>query len=285
MVVLGPPSGAPRVATGLVGTGGASVIVALGGRDTIFGLGGNDTICGGPGNDTINGGAGADTVDFGGAPGGVNASLAVGIATGEGFDVLVGIENMIGSPFGDTLTGSGGQHPVGWRRQRLAVGPQRGRHPLRGGRQRLAVGRRRPGHPQRRPRHGPPRRWCGRRHLHAGGGQQQLLRAQRDGDVGGPNEASKPSVLRVASGPDLPNRCWLEPNARWERIGWVPTQGLGSSGQVLVEARAGPPRRVSAPANLTLSPRCCRVSALPVSARWTAGETVRRMRHRFRNLA
>ena len=69
---------------------------------------GNDIIDGvQPGAVTIDGKQGVDTVDFGAATGGVNASLATGVATGPGVsDTLVNVENLTGSGHNDTLTGS-----------------------------------------------------------------------------------------------------------------------------------------------------------------------------------
>ena len=58
-------------------------------------------------NDTLNGGGGRDLVDFGGAPSAIIANLVEGTATGEGFDTLTGVDDLIGTRFGDTLTGNG----------------------------------------------------------------------------------------------------------------------------------------------------------------------------------
>jgi Ca2+-binding RTX toxin-like protein len=99
----------------LVGTYGADVIAGLGGNDVIRGAEGPDLICGGAGNDQLSGEAGDDIIDggagsdwavFDGAPGPVTASLAAGTAYGDGADTLIGIENLRGSPFADSLTGN-----------------------------------------------------------------------------------------------------------------------------------------------------------------------------------
>jgi len=105
----------------ITGTGGDDVIVGLGGDDTIDGGLGNDTICGnagnddlrgsdgndsfegGAGDDSIAGQVGSDTVSYAKAPAGVMVDLAGGIATGDGTDSLAGIENAVGSAFGDLL--------------------------------------------------------------------------------------------------------------------------------------------------------------------------------------
>jgi Ca2+-binding RTX toxin-like protein len=77
------------------------------GNDTLIGNGGNDLLDGGAGNDLLDGGSGTDTASFAGAPGPVTASLASGAATGNGTDTLTGVENLIGSDFGDLLQGDG----------------------------------------------------------------------------------------------------------------------------------------------------------------------------------
>ena len=98
------------------GTDGADVIVALeGGQHYIYGNGGDDKICGGPGMDSVDGGPGDDQIDGGAgtpdtafylsATGPIHADLTTGTATGEGTDTLVSIDSVVGSNFGDTLTG------------------------------------------------------------------------------------------------------------------------------------------------------------------------------------
>jgi Ca2+-binding RTX toxin-like protein len=74
--------------------------------NTLRGGGGDDAIAGGAGNDTIDGGAGSDTVDLSDASK-VEVDLASGSATGEGSDDLEGIENVLGSPGDDEITGDG----------------------------------------------------------------------------------------------------------------------------------------------------------------------------------
>ena len=83
------------------------------GDDDSFGEGGDDIIKGGVGADHIDGGTGIDTVDYTyfvymGSEG-VNIDLLAG--TGSGFiaegDTLTGIENVIGTPYSDTLIGDG----------------------------------------------------------------------------------------------------------------------------------------------------------------------------------
>ncbi|HET7272315.1 MAG TPA: hypothetical protein VFI90_14685 [Rubrobacter sp.] len=105
----------------MTGTPGNDVICGLGGNDTIDGAGGNDIILGDAGNDrligaagtdTLNGGAGTDTASFAGSGTPIEASLVSGFARRVGTNpvegsALVGIENLTGSPLGDTLSGSG----------------------------------------------------------------------------------------------------------------------------------------------------------------------------------
>ena len=121
------------------GTDGANVIRGLWGNDTIRGRNGNDTLhgddgidglYGGGGNDTldpdaygglgldgdpvdgdndvVDGGAGIDTVYYGGAARSVTVELAASWATGDdiGFDLLSGVENIIGGSGDDYLYGN-----------------------------------------------------------------------------------------------------------------------------------------------------------------------------------
>ncbi len=100
----------------LFGTAGKDVLCGdsrnntmngAGGNDIILGGAGNDTLIGGLGNDTLNGGLGTDNAYYPGSTA-VKASLATGFATGVGSDVLLGVENLIGSNANDRLTGSAG---------------------------------------------------------------------------------------------------------------------------------------------------------------------------------
>ncbi|ESQ76488.1 calcium-binding protein, partial [Asticcacaulis sp. AC402] len=78
------------------------------GNDSLYGEDGDDLIVGGVSTDTLDGGTGIDTASYSDASGGVVVSLAVTGAqdTGStGFDRLAGFENLIGSAFGDVLTG------------------------------------------------------------------------------------------------------------------------------------------------------------------------------------
>ncbi|CAN5231104.1 hypothetical protein BH11PSE2_BH11PSE2_17290 [soil metagenome] len=81
-------------------TGTASANVLIGGL-------GNDKLHPYAGDDTLDGGAGVDTVNYTLTPGAVTVNLAVAGPqnTGQGLMTLIGIENLTGSNFNDTLRG------------------------------------------------------------------------------------------------------------------------------------------------------------------------------------
>jgi Ca2+-binding RTX toxin-like protein len=111
--------GSDRVFGGLVddrlhGGPGPDLIVGGHGGDVLIGGGGEDWLRGGATRDGFFGGPGADTVSFATAtpssmPGGrdgVTVDLRRELASGEGTREFVrGIENVLGSPFADRLTG------------------------------------------------------------------------------------------------------------------------------------------------------------------------------------
>jgi hypothetical protein len=89
------------------GLDGDDILDGAGGDDLLNGGNGNDTLTGGAGADQINGDAGIDTASYSGSAAGVTVSLSTGVGTGgdaQG-DVLTGIENLVGSPNNDTLSG------------------------------------------------------------------------------------------------------------------------------------------------------------------------------------
>lgn len=93
----------------LKGGGGNDVIAGNEGNDVLQGGDGDDYLLGGPGNDTIDGGAGNDWAAYEDAAGGVKVDLTLTGAqntVGAGTDKLIGIENVYGSAFNDTLIGS-----------------------------------------------------------------------------------------------------------------------------------------------------------------------------------
>ena len=105
------------------GTNGVDNITGSASDDTITGLEGNDSLYGGAGNDFINGGLGDDLIDgqegsfdwaqYSDATGAVAVNLATGTATGAaGADTLANIERVMGSAFGDTLTGNASDNSI-----------------------------------------------------------------------------------------------------------------------------------------------------------------------------
>jgi 2',3'-cyclic-nucleotide 2'-phosphodiesterase (5'-nucleotidase family) len=78
------------------------------GNDTLSGGNGNDLFFAEAGNDTYSGGAGIDTLDFSLAESGLTLDLARGRASSSmtGSDRVSGIENVIGTSFGDVLLGN-----------------------------------------------------------------------------------------------------------------------------------------------------------------------------------
>ena len=88
--------------------GGANNDILNGGDD-------NDTLIGGAGNDTLAGGSGIDTASYAGAAAGVTVALGTTTAqntVGDGTDTLSSIENLIGSSFADTLSGTAGDNTI-----------------------------------------------------------------------------------------------------------------------------------------------------------------------------
>ncbi|WP_454016928.1 calcium-binding protein [Azospirillum sp. Marseille-Q6669] len=94
----------------IIGSSHDDRLTGDGGANRIDGAAGDDTLDGGAGADTLIGGEGADTADYSASPEAVTVDLDAGTGHGgdaEG-DILTGIENVIGSAFGDRLTGNGG---------------------------------------------------------------------------------------------------------------------------------------------------------------------------------
>ena len=108
----------------LSGTSGDNTISGGGDNDTLTGFSGNDTLNGGDGfdtlngggqNDTLSGGAGDDTATYQNASAGVTVALGTTTAqntVGDGTDTLSSIENLIGSNFADTLSGTTGNNTI-----------------------------------------------------------------------------------------------------------------------------------------------------------------------------
>ena len=74
--------------------------------DVLTGNGAENFLFPGGGDDQVNGGDNLDAVFFISAPGGITLDLSLGTAGGEGADALSAIENAVGSPFNDSMTGS-----------------------------------------------------------------------------------------------------------------------------------------------------------------------------------
>ena len=91
----------------LIGDGAANALSGGAGEDRLFGLDGADTLIGGAGADLLDGGAGRDAASYAAAAGAVGARLDLGSAWGAAAgDMLISIETLIGSAFGDGLIGS-----------------------------------------------------------------------------------------------------------------------------------------------------------------------------------
>jgi Ca2+-binding RTX toxin-like protein len=94
----------------LRGSDGSDTLIGDAGVNFLSGREGDDTLDGGPGGDRLDGGCvscEADTVTYERAPAGVTADLATGDAFGGGgSDDLHSVENVVGSPFADVLTGT-----------------------------------------------------------------------------------------------------------------------------------------------------------------------------------
>ena len=77
------------------------------GNDTLSGGAGDDVLVGGAGADTLNGGSGMDYADYSASGSAVTVNLATGTASGgdAAGDHFSGVDGIIGSAYGDTLTG------------------------------------------------------------------------------------------------------------------------------------------------------------------------------------
>jgi Ca2+-binding RTX toxin-like protein len=93
----------------LRGSYGDDTLLGDAGENQLRGDEGDDTLDGGAGADNLNGGVGTDTVTYAREPAGVTANLAGAVG---GLDVLAEFENLVGSPFADSLTGDNGANTI-----------------------------------------------------------------------------------------------------------------------------------------------------------------------------
>ncbi len=98
-------------------TGGDSgdTLTGDGAANRLTGGAGDDTLAGSGGDDTLAGGAGTDRATYSGAGAGVTVDLSntgAQITGGAGTDTLSGVEDLTGSPQGDTLTGSSATNAI-----------------------------------------------------------------------------------------------------------------------------------------------------------------------------
>jgi Ca2+-binding RTX toxin-like protein len=94
----------------LTGDADGNALTGAAGADVLKGLIGDDFLDGGAGNDKLFGDVGSDWASYASAGSAVKVSLALAGAQntlGAGLDTLSSIENLNGSKFNDTLTGSG----------------------------------------------------------------------------------------------------------------------------------------------------------------------------------
>lgn len=98
----------------LIGGSGNDELSGDGATNLLSGGAGDDTLIGGGGGDIFEGGSNSvigDTVSYASAGAAINASLLTNTATdGTALDTFVDIENLIGSSYGDILTGDGGDN-------------------------------------------------------------------------------------------------------------------------------------------------------------------------------
>jgi serralysin len=80
----------------------------------LVGGGGNDEFTGLNGGDLLDGGAGVNTARYDFSPGAVQINLVTGTGTGADAqgDALINVQNLVGSTFGDTLTGDGNANTI-----------------------------------------------------------------------------------------------------------------------------------------------------------------------------
>lgn len=98
----------------VVGSDYGDVLIGDAGANKLYGGAGNDWLIGGSGHDLLDGGAGQNTAWYDTSLAGVQVNLATGTGAGgdaEG-DLLVNIQNVVGSNFGDVLVGDGNNNTI-----------------------------------------------------------------------------------------------------------------------------------------------------------------------------
>ena len=97
----------------LVGDASDNLLSGAGGTDSLSGGDGNDSLLGGTGNDVLDGGNGSDWALYTGATAAVTVNLSTGASSGaHGSDTFISIENIGGSDYNDSLTGSNGDNRI-----------------------------------------------------------------------------------------------------------------------------------------------------------------------------
>lgn len=92
----------------LIGNEGNDILFAGNGDDILNGGMGADRLNGGNGGDNINGGGGIDTAVYAQSDSGVSVDLELGTGLGgdASGDIILDVENLVGSSFDDSLTGN-----------------------------------------------------------------------------------------------------------------------------------------------------------------------------------
>jgi Ca2+-binding RTX toxin-like protein len=95
----------------VTGSGFNDILVGDGLKNVLAGGAGNDILIGGAGADTLYGGAGVDTASYETSAAGVAVDLTAAWQGGDASgDVLISIEDLVGSDFGDRLSGDAGSN-------------------------------------------------------------------------------------------------------------------------------------------------------------------------------
>ncbi|AHE51853.1 beta strand repeat-containing protein [Sphingomonas sanxanigenens] len=91
----------------LVGTAYDDALMGDAADNNLFGGAGNDQLSGGAGADRLDGGLGIDSVSYTAATAGITVDLRTGYSSGDtGGDILVGIENLVGTRYDDWIAGA-----------------------------------------------------------------------------------------------------------------------------------------------------------------------------------